>query len=86
MTHDALPYEPPKKVLTDEQCRESIIAGRIKMLLQHPFFGNLATRLQLKNADELGIPTAATDGRNFCLLYTSPSPRDLSTSRMPSSA
>ena len=24
--------------------------------------------------------------RNFCLLYTSPSPRDLSTSRMPSSA
>ena len=27
------------------------------------------------------------DGKfNFCLLYTSPSPRDLSTSRMPSSA
>ena len=25
-------------------------------------------------------------GTNFCLLYTSPSPRDLSTSRMPSSA
>ena len=25
-------------------------------------------------------------GYNFCLLYTSPSPRDLSTSRMPSSA
>ena len=24
--------------------------------------------------------------RSFCLLYTSPSPRDLSTSRMPSSA
>ena len=27
-----------------------------------------------------------TDVRNICLLYTSPSPRDLSTSRMPSSA
>ena len=26
------------------------------------------------------------DARNICLLYTSPSPRDLSTSRMPSSA
>ena len=26
------------------------------------------------------------DGENDCLLYTSPSPRDLSTSRMPSSA
>ena len=25
-------------------------------------------------------------GENICLLYTSPSPRDLSTSRMPSSA
>ena len=25
-------------------------------------------------------------GSNICLLYTSPSPRDLSTSRMPSSA
>ena len=25
-------------------------------------------------------------GKSFCLLYTSPSPRDLSTSRMPSSA
>ena len=27
-----------------------------------------------------------TEGNNYCLLYTSPSPRDLSTSRMPSSA
>ena len=27
-----------------------------------------------------------TDGPRTCLLYTSPSPRDLSTSRMPSSA
>ena len=26
------------------------------------------------------------EASNFCLLYTSPSPRDLSTSRMPSSA
>ena len=27
-----------------------------------------------------------TDSEEICLLYTSPSPRDLSTSRMPSSA
>ena len=34
--------------------------------------------------DALGVPVKWT---NFaCLLYTSPSPRDLSTSRMPSSA
>ena len=32
-------------------------------------------------------PTSMADAQaNFCLLYTSPSPRDLSTSRMPSSA
>ena len=30
--------------------------------------------------------TKIIDSSNFCLLYTSPSPRDLSTSRMPSSA
>ena len=29
---------------------------------------------------------ALEEQRNGCLLYTSPSPRDLSTSRMPSSA
>ena len=32
----------------------------------------------IEGADEIVV--------NFCLLYTSPSPRDLSTSRMPSSA
>ena len=32
--------------------------------------------------EQLGIPYEA----KVCLLYTSPSPRDLSTSRMPSSA
>ena len=38
----------------------------------------------LKAFDQYGIePTFAI---NSCLLYTSPSPRDLSTSRMPSSA
>ena len=36
-----------------------------------------------KNIDECDIALA---GVPHCLLYTSPSPRDLSTSRMPSSA
>ena len=31
-------------------------------------------------------PKLRWEGVSFCLLYTSPSPRDLSTSRMPSSA
>ena len=37
--------------------------------------------------DQNGFTNAGTaEQTNFCLLYTSPSPRDLSTSRMPSSA
>ena len=34
----------------------------------------------------LNCPRAKSVWLHFCLLYTSPSPRDLSTSRMPSSA
>ena len=33
-----------------------------------------------------GVETYMVDANYTCLLYTSPSPRDLSTSRMPSSA
>ena len=35
---------------------------------------------------ELDVPDSSPITPNTCLLYTSPSPRDLSTSRMPSSA
>ena len=39
-------------------------------------------------ADKIGVEAASLVQMLFhlCLLYTSPSPRDLSTSRMPSSA
>ena len=40
--------------------------------------------VQFTNQDVAKI--AADAMNNYCLLYTSPSPRDLSTSRMPSSA
>ena len=39
----------------------------------------------MENADHI-IDMGPEAGTNGCLLYTSPSPRDLSTSRMPSSA
>ena len=35
---------------------------------------------------ESGLTVHSYTSPHFCLLYTSPSPRDLSTSRMPSSA
>lgn len=48
----------------DHQARERLITARIGLLLRHSFFGNLATRLQLINADEW-CSTAATDGLKF---------------------
>jgi len=41
-----------------------IVQARVKMLFQHPFFGQLAIRLTLEQADDW-CPTAATDGRKF---------------------
>jgi predicted metal-dependent peptidase len=43
---------------------DRIIVARVGLLLRHPFFGNMATRLQIKAADEW-CPTAAVDGRNL---------------------
>ena len=48
----------------DAEVRESLTTARIGLLLKEPFFGNLATRLTLVNADRW-LPTAATDGRRF---------------------
>ncbi len=48
----------------DAQARERLVMARIGLLLKHSFFGNLATRLTLTNADEW-LTTAATDGRRF---------------------
>ena len=43
---------------------DRIIVARIGLLLRHPFFGNMATRLRIKAADDW-LPTAAVDGRNL---------------------
>ena len=43
---------------------EKLTTARIGLLLKAPFFGNMATRMQLIEADEW-CPTAATNGRNF---------------------
>ena len=48
----------------DREVRETLVTARVGMLLRASFFGNLATRLKLVNADEW-CSTAATDGRNF---------------------
>lgn len=48
----------------DDIVRDKLVGARINLLLNCSFFGNMATRLKLVNADEW-CPTAATDGRNF---------------------
>lgn len=48
----------------DAQARDKLISARVSLLLQHGFFGNMATNLKLVNADEW-CTTAATDGRHF---------------------
>jgi len=54
----------PTDAKLDAQVREKLITARVGLLLRASFFGNLATRLKLVNADEW-CTTAATDGRNF---------------------
>ena len=54
----------PMDPKVDNTARERLITARIGLLLKHSFFGNLATRLKLINADEW-CSTAATDGKNF---------------------
>ena len=54
----------PTDTKLDRVVREKLVTARVGMLLRASFFGNLATRLKLVNADEW-CATAATDGRNF---------------------
>ena len=61
----------PDPDITEEKLAEMrvevldrIVVARVGLLLRHPFFGNMATRLRIKSADDW-CPTAAVDGRNL---------------------
>ena len=54
----------PTDSKVDNLARERLVTARIGLLLRHSFFGNLATRMKLVNADEW-CGTAATDGQKF---------------------
>lgn len=54
----------PTDPKVDFLARDRLITARVGLLLNHSFFGNLATRLKMINADEW-CGTAATDGLNF---------------------
>ena len=50
------------------------------------FLARLEQQPDLNRAVQITLPRMSFETTNICLLYTSPSPRDLSTARMPSSA
>lgn len=43
---------------------DKIVVARVGLLLRHPFFGNMATRLKIVDGSDW-CPTAATDGRHL---------------------
>jgi|TARA_B110000908_G_scaffold154534_1_gene191933 predicted metal-dependent peptidase len=54
----------PESTKTNKEIEDRLIAARISMLLHCPFYGNLACRLDMRDATEW-CPTAATDGKYF---------------------
>ena len=54
----------PTDPAIDTEAVELLITARVGLLLKHPFFGNIATRLTLVNGDEW-CPTAAVDGKRM---------------------
>ena len=58
---------------------EKLTTARVGLLLKTPFFGNMATRMKIINADDW-CQTAATDGRNF--YYNTKFVEQLSTKKL----
>ena len=83
---EALQAGPERAIERQHEKGKLLARERIDYLLDEGSFHEL-DMLARHRAHEAGLETRPyTDGVVTCLLYTSPSPRDLSTSRMPSSA
>ena len=61
------------------EIEEKLTTARVGLLLKTPFFGNMATRMKIINADDW-CQTAATDGRNF--YYNTEFVKKLSTKKL----
>lgn len=70
MTIDTKGFTPNPDITSEEllamraDVQDRIVIARVGLLLRHPFFGNMATRLKVEHCDEW-CPTAATDGRHL---------------------
>ena len=65
---------------------DSGVGEDIAILVHGSFFTAATWRRYMTTLAEANIRTIALDLAGHCLLYTSPSPRDATLSRMPSSA
>lgn len=55
---------PEELAVMREEVHDRVIVARVGLLLRHPFFGNMATRMRVQSCDDW-CPTAATDGKNL---------------------
>ena len=55
---------PEELKVMSKEVLDKIVVARVGLLLRHPFFGNMATRLKIQSCDDW-CPTAATDGRHL---------------------
>ena len=87
-----IPEEQPNAFATGRSPERGVVAvteGIVRILDRRELRGVIAHELaHIKNRDILvsSIAAAAASLVTYCLLYTSPSPRDRTRSRMPSSA
>ena len=52
------------KEFDSNEVKKRIVQSRVRLLMNHAFFGNMATRLIIKDATDW-CPTAATDGKHL---------------------
>ena len=82
MLYDDLEIEEARKIFSGE-CK--FIAAAFDINVIPPQEGSEVAFAGRSNVGKSSLVNALTN-RKTCLLYTSPSPRDLSSSRMPASA
>ena len=85
---------PECDMAVEDIVNEAVVANELKEAVRVntdnlPYGKDIRRRIESEFSDILKLMNFNTKGHDIfrsCLLYTSPSPRDLSTSRMPSSA
>jgi len=88
LDHLQLSFQAAREELANEICGTVAHAQKLRVLdwlKRHRIAVTLNFVTHRRNIDQIAEMLALAES-SCCLLYTSPSPRDLSTSRMPSSA